>query len=75
MNVQELIDALEKIEDKTLEVSTEGCDCIGDTGSVELDGPGAVIINRKVDVARVGIKPALPSWRDKLSDREKELLP
>lgn len=35
MNVQELIAELEKIEDKTVEVATEGCDCDGDVDRVE----------------------------------------
>ncbi len=36
MDVQELIDALQKLPDKTIEVNTEGCDCIGDINKVEI---------------------------------------
>lgn len=36
MNVQELIDALEAVDDKTLEIVTEGCDCFGDCVAVTI---------------------------------------
>lgn len=34
MTVQQLIKKLESINNKTLEVITEGCDCWGETGGV-----------------------------------------
>lgn len=36
MNIEQLIAALEEIEDKSTEVFTEGCDCWGDVNSVEV---------------------------------------
>ena len=47
MTVQQLIDALTEIEDKTREVMTEGCDCVGDLGSVEVTD-SYVYLNRTV---------------------------
>jgi hypothetical protein len=38
MTVAELIKELEKVENKTVRVRTEGCDCYGDVASVEFDG-------------------------------------
>lgn len=35
MNVRELIEKLEAVDDKDLEVCTEGCDCDGDVAEVE----------------------------------------
>ena len=49
MTVQQLIDALAAIEDKTREVITEGCDCNGDLGSVEVYG-SYVYLNRTVTI-------------------------
>ena len=37
MTVQELIDALNAIEDKSLTVIAEGCDCVNPVTSVVLD--------------------------------------
>jgi len=36
MKVRELIHELNKISDMELEVRTEGCDCWGDVGSVDV---------------------------------------
>jgi len=42
--VQDLIDALNAIEDKTLPVQLEGCDCYGDfSGTVSLDGDSVLV--------------------------------
>lgn len=35
MTVQQLIEALEKVNNKSAEVITEGCDCDGDVGGIE----------------------------------------
>ncbi len=72
MNVQELIDALEKIEDKTKIVITEGCDCNGDAGS--LDDGDEVMILRSVPLAASDSVPAR-SWRERFTIKELELLP
>ena len=37
MNVNQLIAELLKVENKALEVYTEGCDCDGDVGSVSIE--------------------------------------
>lgn len=37
LTVQELIDLLMKVEDKSIKVITEGCDCNGDAGGIEIE--------------------------------------
>lgn len=37
MNVRELIEKLEAVKNKDLEVRTEGCDCYGDVADVVVD--------------------------------------
>lgn len=71
MNVQELIDVLENIEDKTKNVITEGCDCTSDIGSVTLCGD-EVSIDRPITKATQFRKKI---WKDKFSDEELEKLP
>lgn len=45
MTVAELITALQAVEDQSLPVSIEGCDCINDAKRVDTDtGPGYVLI-------------------------------
>lgn len=49
MTVTELIAALEAIEDKTLEVLVEGCDCINPAKAVDTkDLPGSVLIEARL---------------------------
>lgn len=46
MTVQQLIDALSQVADKSRLVRIEGCDCDGDAGSVDAETDGAVYIQR-----------------------------
>ena len=47
MKVHELIKALQGIADQDAEVTTEGCDCNGETSKLFVDGDGDVIICRE----------------------------
>lgn len=44
MTVQELIDALGKVEDKTKTVKIEGCDCINPARSIEENALSASVL-------------------------------
>lgn len=52
MTVKELIAELEKVDDKGLEVLTEGCDCFGEAHSAVIipDGAGRVVLIRRVGI-------------------------
>ena len=42
MNVRELIQELQKVEDKEVEVESEGCDCEGTVSAVEEVSEGVI---------------------------------
>jgi hypothetical protein len=46
LTLQQLIDKLQQIPDKTVEVTIDGCDCSGQASAVHVDPDGLVIIRR-----------------------------
>lgn len=70
MKVYQLIVALQMMPPDA-EVYTEGCDCIGDTGNVEINDVGDVIIGRGKPAE---VKPVQPK-KDPLEGVPHELRP
>jgi hypothetical protein len=61
MTVAQLIFVLEKIEDKTLPVLTEGCDCYGDALGLVIEPPTTLSPNGYVLIVRHPIEPVVES--------------
>jgi hypothetical protein len=78
MNVQELIDALNAIEDKTLTVTSEGCDCDGDVGSVTIIGDEVYLRRGELILEPISVNKSLTPWSpkmDRFTEEQKKLLP